>query len=77
MPARDSNLPNVYERNALQELKLGEMPARRLGTASVIAKLLAKGWIEGGSAARTYKITAAGKQALQTPLPIRTRRALD
>jgi predicted MarR family transcription regulator len=53
------------------------MPARRLGTASIIAKLLAKGWIEGGSAARTYKITAAGKQALQTPLPIRTRRALD
>jgi hypothetical protein len=45
MPARASHLPNAYERNALQESKIGELPGRRIGTASVIAKLLAKGWI--------------------------------
>jgi hypothetical protein len=68
MPARDSHLPNVYERNALQELKIGELPGRRIGTASLIAKLLAKGWIEHGTAARTYRITSAGIEALRTPL---------
>jgi hypothetical protein len=73
MPARDSHLPNVYERNALQELRLGELPARSIGTASVISKLLAKGWIEHGSPAGTYRITFAGTEAFRTPLPIRTR----
>ena len=68
MPARDSHLPNVYERNALQELKIGELPGRRIDTASLIAKLLAKGWIEHGTAARTYRITSAGIEALRTPL---------
>ena len=68
MPARASHLPNVYERNALQELKIGELPGRRIGTASLIAKLLAKGWIEHGTAARTYRITSAGIEALRTPL---------
>jgi hypothetical protein len=77
MSPRDSRLPNVFERNALQELKLGELPAQRVGTSSVIAKLLAKGWIEHGSAARTYRITFAGTEALRTPLPIRTHRTLD
>jgi hypothetical protein len=69
MPARDSHLPNVYERNALQDLKTGELLGSRIGTASVIAKL--QGWIEPGNAARTYRITLAGTEALRTPLPIR------
>jgi hypothetical protein len=56
MPPRDSHLRNVFERKALQELGLGEMPGRRLGTVALIAWLLAKGWIEHGSPARTYRI---------------------
>ena len=69
MPARANHLPNVFERNALQELRIGELPGPRLGTASVIAKLLAKGWIERGSTARIYRITPAGKEALRMHLP--------
>ncbi len=68
MPPRAGHLPNVYERNALQELKIGELPRPRIGTAAIVAKLLAKGWIEHGTAARTYRITSAGIEALRTPL---------
>lgn len=77
MPPRVDHLPNIFERNALQELRLCELPAHRIGTPSLIARLLAKGWIEDGSAARTYRITFAGTEALRTPLPIRTHRTLD
>jgi len=77
MPPRVDHLPNIFERNALQELRLGELPGHRIGTPSLIARLLSKGWIENGSTARNYKITHAGKEALQTPLPIRTYRTLD
>jgi|tagenome__1003787_1003787.scaffolds.fasta_scaffold20917656_3 hypothetical protein len=45
MPARASHLPNVYERNALQELKIGELPQPRIGTASVVANC----WPRAGS----------------------------
>jgi hypothetical protein len=68
MPPRASHLPNVIERAAL-ELKIGELPARRLGTSTIIARLLCKGWIERGSATRHYRITRAGAEALRKRLP--------
>ena len=66
---RASHLPNVVERAALQELKVRELPARRIGTSTVIAKMLSKGWIERGSSARNYRITPAGAEALRKRLP--------
>jgi hypothetical protein len=69
MPPRAGHLPNVVERVALQELKAGELPAQRIGSHTVIANLLSKGWIERGSTARNYRITPAGTEALRRRLP--------
>jgi hypothetical protein len=69
MPPRAGHLPNVVERVALQELKTGDLPAQRIGSHTVIANLLSKGWIGRGSAARDYRITPAGIEALRKRLP--------
>jgi hypothetical protein len=71
MPARPSHLPTHLERIALQKLLTGELPSAKLRPTSsrIIGKLVAKGWIERGSAPRIYRITAAGEAAMRAKLP--------
>jgi hypothetical protein len=74
MPARASHLPSHVERRALQELRSrGELSARNLlptGQQSIL-KMMAKGWVENGGSAGTYRITPAGEAALRAQLPMR------
>jgi hypothetical protein len=77
VPARPSDLPNYYERIALQKLAKGsELSAAQLAPAGrqTIAKLLEKGWIQHGDAARLYRITKAGDAAMRAELPTSSRR---
>jgi hypothetical protein len=69
MPPRIGNLPNVFERDALQKFGSGDLTGARIGSASVIAKLLAKGWIQRGRESRVYRITLSGVAALRAPIP--------
>jgi hypothetical protein len=79
MATRDSHLPNVFERSALQKLLGGERMGARIGSSTIVEKLIMKGWIEPGSANRIFRITAAGEAALRTKLPLNKggRAALD
>jgi hypothetical protein len=74
MPARASHLPNIYERQALQELKSGEKPASLLGTQAVIAKLLAKRWIERGNTAWTLELQPLERKHCGSRCPTRIYR---
>jgi hypothetical protein len=79
MPARANHLPAYFERIALQKLRLGhELSARDLEPTSkrTLKKLMAKGWLEGGNAIGTYRITRSGEEALSAPLPRRINAAL-
>ncbi len=67
MPPRAGYLPDVYERNALQKLLTYEQPAVRVGTPSLVAKLLTKGWIERRNSG--LRITELGMAALKVKLP--------
>jgi hypothetical protein len=74
MPARANHLPAYFERIALQKLRPGhELSARDIEPTSkhTIKKLMAKGWLEGGNAVGTYRITRSGEEALSAPLPRR------
>jgi hypothetical protein len=77
MPARASHLPSHIERRALLELRSrGELSARDLeptGKRSIL-KMMEKGWVEGGGATRTYRITPAGEAALRAQLPMHRSR---
>jgi hypothetical protein len=77
MPARASHLPSHIERRALLELRSrGELSARDLEPTGrrPILKMMAKGWVEGGVKPSTYRITAAGHEALRAPLPMHRSR---
>jgi hypothetical protein len=79
MPARANHLPAYFERIALQKLRPGhELSARDIEPTSkrTLKKLMAKGWLEGGNAIGTYRITRSGEEALSAPLPRRRGIAL-
>jgi len=72
MPARPSHIPHATERTALQKMSLTRgLPPERLHPAGqqVIARMLAKGWIEKQADGRTYCITKAGDEALRAIIP--------
>lgn len=56
----------------MQKLRAGELSSLRLRPTStrIIEKLVAKGWIERGSEARTYRISQAGETAMREQLPV-------
>jgi hypothetical protein len=75
MPARPSHIPHAMERSTLQRMSptVG-MPSEKLHPAGkqIVAKMVAKGWIERRSDARgrnVYCITATGLEALRAPIP--------
>jgi hypothetical protein len=75
MPARPSHIPHAMERSTLQRMSptVG-MPSEKLHPAGkqIIAKMVAKGWIERQSDARgrhVYCITVTGLEALKAPIP--------
>ena len=79
MPIRSSHLPTHLERIVLQKLLAGESPSAKLSPTTrsrLIEKLVAKGWIEHGSAARIYRITPAGEAAMRAKLPSGVSRSL-
>jgi hypothetical protein len=68
VPPRPPHIPHATERGALQKMSLTRglrpeqlHPAGRV----IIARMLAKGWIEKQPDGRTYCITPAGKEALK------------
>jgi hypothetical protein len=69
MARRAEHLPTHYERVVLQRLSTSaEMSARNLDPGGrTLSKLLAKGWIERGTA-RHYRITLLGEAALRMPM---------
>jgi hypothetical protein len=75
MPQRPGHIPHANERTALQKLKPGEgLPIEKMHPAgrATVEKMVAKGWLELGSdtrGRRTYCVTAAGQEALRTPIP--------
>jgi hypothetical protein len=74
MPTRANHLPAYFERIALQKLRPGhELSARDIEPTSkhTLKKLMSKGWIAGGNAVGTYRITRSGEEALSAPLPRR------
>ena len=75
MPPRPSHLPHNLERTALQKMSATQgLPLAQLHPAGkqTIARMLAKGWIEGqlnaGGGTR-YCITPAGEAALKAKIP--------
>ncbi len=74
-PRRVSGLPRYTERHALQVLLSGEWIASRAlysTSSKTLTSMVEKGWIEVRSAVEIeYRITTAGLEAFQTPLPIR------
>ena len=72
MPPRVSYIPTHPERNAMQELRQGDLPLARLGKGeTTINKMIAKGWIVrlGFGATSVYRITPAGEAALKEKIP--------
>ena len=77
MPARPSHLPSHTERTALLKLRAyTELTAREREPTGqqTIQKMVAKGWLERGVKPGTYRITAAGDEALRAPLPMHRSR---
>jgi hypothetical protein len=69
VPARASHLPTLFERDALQKLRVkGEMPGAKLASGKTVQKMLAKGWIERARSNLGYVITSAGEAALKAKL---------
>jgi hypothetical protein len=69
MPARPSHLPTLFERDALQKLRVqGELPRAKLASSQTVKKMLAKGWIERAHPNQGYLITSAGEAALKAKL---------
>ena len=75
MPARPSHIPHAIERTTLQRMSPTEgLPIEKLYPSGrqTVASMAAKGWIERRSDDRgrpVYCITAAGRDALRTPIP--------
>jgi DNA-binding PadR family transcriptional regulator len=73
MNERASHLPRYTERHALQILLSGDWKASRVlySTGSkTLTTMVVKGWIEVRRSDKIeYRITAAGLEAFQTPLP--------
>jgi predicted transcriptional regulator len=74
MPARPNHIPHATERTALQKMSLtrGLRPENMYPAGKqVIARMLAKGWIEKQPDGRTYCITPAGDEALKAIIPVK------
>ena len=74
MGPRPSHLPHNRERSALQKMSATQgLPLAQLHPAGevTIAGMVAKGWIEMqvDDAGATFRITPAGKAALEMKLP--------
>lgn len=68
MPPRSPHIPHATERAALQKMSPTRgRPLEQLHPAGriIIARMLAKGWIEKQPDGRTYCITPAGDEALK------------
>ena len=80
-PKKVSGLPRYSERQALQILLSGDWRGSKslYSTSSkTLTKMAEKGWIEVRRLdALEYRITDAGLEAFQTPLPIRPARNTD
>jgi hypothetical protein len=72
-PERVSRLPRYNERHALQILLSGDWRPRRAlysTSSKTLTAMAEKGWIEVRRMDEMeYRITAAGLEAFQTPLP--------
>jgi predicted transcriptional regulator len=74
MPPRPPHIPYSTERSTLQKMSLTRgLSAARLHPAgtTIIARMLAKGWIELQPDGRTYCITQAGDEALKAIIPVK------
>lgn len=73
MPARASHLPQANERAALQVMSLtrGLLANQIPAGAKLLARMVAKGWIEKQSDGRTYCKTPKGDEALKATIPVK------